>query len=242
MRVAQRVTVIGWNGLEKHERLDCVAPIAAGTSIHAVAERCRPVEALGAVLGSRRLAYRVSERERQGARDWLTAQHAGHLKPLIGLQLSSFPTKAQRDWPLASFRELMAALLGAKPACGFVILGDGRARELAAPLAAAFPRHVLIAAGSTSLRQTAALIEQLDLYLGVDTGPTHIAGALEVPMVAMYHADFPGRNLCPLDRQDCIVIEHPATGQPNRGAAARMADIAVDQVLRAVLGLCEGIA
>jgi heptosyltransferase-3 len=51
-------------------------------------------------------------------------------------------------------------------------------------------------------------MNQLDLYIGVDTGPTHIAGALKVPMVAIYHCYHPGALLKPLNRENLEVIEH----------------------------------
>ena len=38
-------------------------------------------------------------------------------------------------------------------------------------------------AGTVSLRESAALLDRLDLYIGVDTGPTHIMSALDAPMV-----------------------------------------------------------
>jgi hypothetical protein len=42
-------------------------------------------------------------------------------------------------------------------------------------------------------------MNQLDLYVGVDTGPTHIMGALHRPMVALYHGYSPSRLLAPLE-------------------------------------------
>jgi heptosyltransferase-3 len=51
---------------------------------------------------------------------------------------------------------------------------------------------------------------QLDLYIGVDTGPTHIVGALETPMVAIYHCYHTGALLMPLQRENLEVIEHSA--------------------------------
>jgi heptosyltransferase-3 len=76
----------------------------------------------------------------------------------------------------------------------------------------------------------------LDLYIGVDTGPTHIAGALGIPMVALYHCAYPGRNLAPLQHPACAAIEHPLTGT-SVDIAASMADIPVDAVVQAAMDL-----
>ena len=99
--------------------------------------------------------------------------------------------------------------------------------------------RLVVAAGLLDLRRSAALIAQMDLYVGVDTGPTHIAGALGIPMVALYHCSYPGRNLVPLDHPACHMIEHPATGSPDAGTERSMAEIPVETVQRAVVDLLE---
>jgi heptosyltransferase-3 len=193
---------------------------------------------LGLAAGNLRLAYSVTGEERAEARRWL-AGHAPSAAPLIGLQVASFPTKAHRDWPVSSFQELIARILATHPQACFLLLGDQAAAEKAADLQKAYPEQVALAAGSLSLRQSAALMAELDLYIGVDTGPTHIAGALGIPMVALYHCAYPGRNLIPLQHPACIMIEHPLTGT-STATSASMADIPVDAVLQAALDLLAG--
>jgi len=48
------------------------------------------------------------------------------------------------------------------------------------------PRRVVAMAGMTSLNELAALIDECDLYIGGDTGPTHIAASTSTPVVALY--------------------------------------------------------
>ena len=150
--------------------------------------------------------------------------------------MASFPTKAHRDWPVSRFQELIARIVATHAQARFLLLGDAAAAENAAPLLAAFPQHVALAAGRLSLRQSAALMAELDLYIGVDTGPTHIAGALGIPMVVLYHCAYPGRNLAPLQHPACIMIEHPLTGTSSATTAA-MADIPVAAVWQAAMDL-----
>jgi heptosyltransferase-3 len=81
-------------------------------------------------------------------------------------------------------------------------------------------------AGTLSLRGSAALMEQLHLYVGVDTGPTHLAGALGLPMVVMYHWRHPARFLAPLEHPAPLhLIDHPG---PN--AVEAMSAISVERV------------
>ena len=190
---------------------------------------------LGLAAGDLRLAYWVTEQERAEARRWLGAKLPSG-RPLIGLQMASFPTKAHRDWPVSSFGELIGRIAGTHAQARFVLLGDRAAAEKAAPLLSRYPHQAALAAGGLSLRQSAALMAELDLYIGVDTGPTHIAGALGIPMVALYHAAYPGRNLVPLQHPACTMIEHPLTGI-SAATTASMADVPVTLVWQAAMDL-----
>ncbi|MCX7140172.1 MAG: glycosyltransferase family 9 protein [Proteobacteria bacterium] len=207
---------------------------------HAVLHRLSLLAPLGlASPPDLRLAYGVTDAERAEARLWLGA-HVPAGRPLIGLQIASFPTKAHRDWPVSSFQELMGCVLATHTQAQFLLLGDKAAAEKAEPLLAACPNHAALAAGRMSLRRSAALMAELDLYIGVDTGPTHIAGALGMPMVALYHSAYPGRNLVPLQHPACFMIEHPLTGK-SADTTPSMADITVAAVLQAAQDLLAGL-
>jgi heptosyltransferase III len=222
-------------------RLSLLAPLGLGAAgdLRAAppglaAEDLR-LASLGLAAQNLRLAYCVTTEERAWARQWLAAQVPPG-RPLIGLQMASFPTKAHRDWPVSSFQELMTRIAAARTEARFLLLGDAAAAVKAAPLLAACPLQAALAAGRVSLRQSAALMAELDLYVGVDTGPTHIAGALGIPMVALYHCAYPGRNLAPLQHPACAVIEHPLTGK-SAATTASMADIPVATVWQAATDL-----
>jgi heptosyltransferase-3 len=179
--------------------------------VHAVHERLALVKAAGALPDNLRLAYRVTASEQHAAEELLAQRGVSGRRPRVGLQAFSFPTKAHRDWPLENFESLIQRIQKVYPEVLFLILGDAQAATLAGPLAVRFPGTVEVVAGTQSLRASAALMSLLDLYVGVDTGPTHIAGALGVPMLAMYHHLYPGRNLAPLQNPACHIVEHPAT-------------------------------
>lgn len=185
-------------------------------SMHAVLERLLPVEAAGVACADLRLAYAVHASERRDAQSWL-AQLPVHGVPLIGLQPFSFPTKAHRDWPVERFIELARRLLARHPDAHFLLLGDADAAGRALEFEAALSGRISVAAGHFSLRQSAALMSLLDLYIGVDTGPTHLAGALGIPMVALYNPRYPGRNLKPLDQPRCSVLEAPSEDMSSLG-------------------------
>lgn len=195
----------------------------------ATAERALLLGPLGVSPKNFHLRYVVSPSEAVAA-ERLVEQRGWQHKRLIGLQLQSFPSKAYRDWPPDYFAELTTALLVRYTDIQVVLLGGSESSELAAMLAERLGERVTSLAGVFSMRQNAALIARLALYVGVDTGPTHLAGALDVPMVAMYHCFHPGYLLAPQSHSALTVIEHPAS-KPNRGAS--MGDIPVALVFRA---------
>jgi heptosyltransferase III len=211
-------------------------PVPEISSMHAVRERLLLAEAAGVHADDLSLAYSVTPQERLEAVAWIARNTAGGAGPLIGLQPLSFATKAHRDWPADRFVALAARIAEAHPRSHIFILGDAGARPLAPAFEAALPGRCTVAAGQLALRQSAALMQQLDLYVGVDTGPTHIAGALRVPMVALYHAAYAGRYLQPLDHPRCVVIEHPLTLSAGRDDAG-MDAITLDEVWEAAQSL-----
>jgi heptosyltransferase-3 len=200
---------------------------------HAVRIQLRLPAAIGVEPDGFGLAYVVSPQESDWARAQLKALGSRARSPLVGLQVASFPTKAYRDWPLEHFVALVDRLRVRWPGAHFLIFGgqeeSGRTMELARHLGPSASLY----AGRISLRQTAALMNELDLYVGVDTGPTHIMGALHRPMVALYHGYSPSRVLAPLEHPCAYVVDHPLA---DKGAtpATPMADISVDVVWMAV--------
>ncbi len=211
---------------------------------HAVLHRLLLLRTTGVQVTDLRLAWQVTDAERDAARGWLqqhvpgmTSNTAAH--PLIGLQLASFHTKSHRDWPVERFIELAGKIVADWPDARFVLLGDAQSLASAQRFHDAMPERSIMAAGTLALRASAALMARLDLYVGVDTGPTHIAGALAIPMVALYHCLYPGRNLAPLGHLNCRIIEHPATGGGCR-ESSDMGEISVDTVWTQVVQLLDG--
>lgn len=207
-----------------------------GDLIHAVDERLLLPLAAGVAPAGRRLAYLPSAAEQAWAADW-RRQHLDTPR-LVGLQTASFPSKPYRNWPADNFSELCRRLLATYADLSIVLFGDGGDRERALAIAAGQPR-IKVVAGDLSLRQSAALMATLDLYVGVDTGPTHLAGALGVPMVALYHRRHPGRCLAPQEHPAFLaVIDQPAESASESATTTAadpgMAAVSVDQVWQQV--------
>lgn len=235
LRRARKVVAFEASGLPTDSRL---IQVTRPNGVHAVRERLALVEAVGISAQDLRLAYAVAPEEAEAARHWLEGRRGAG--PVVGVQPVSFPTKPHRDWPIDSFVDLLRRLAVEFPQVTFVVLGDEGAADAGRRLQTAVEGRVIVAAGEFDLRRSAALIGELDVYLGVDTGPTHIAGALGIPMVALYHCSYPGRNLAPLGHPALRMIEHPATGAAHASTDVSMSDISVAQVLDAMRELLAG--
>ena len=238
LRVAARVVAFRQKDAAINNRLYRAVEYPPFQSMHSARIPLLLTRTLDIEPDGHHLAYQVTDDERAWALSFLQQQVPAGKRPLIGLQVASFPTKAYRDWPVAHFAALCEKILSAYPQAHFILLGGkeevAKIRELEKRLG----DHVTVVAGKLSLRQTTALMQQLGLYVGVDTGPTHLAGAIGVPMVALYHCYSPGRILAPLDRDKLQVVEHPAL---DAGGTIRseMAEISVERVWLAVQALLK---
>jgi heptosyltransferase-2 len=93
---------------------------------------------------------------------------------------SRWPSK---QWP--GFRSLCETLVGAQ-GCRILLVGDGRDRAAAAPIAAALGDGVLDLTGRAGLLETAAHIARCRAFVGNDSGLMHLAEAVGVPVVALF--------------------------------------------------------
>lgn len=200
--------------------------------MHAVDLELYLPAALGIEPTGKSLAYCITDKEATWAHEYLTRHDILNAHPLIGLQIASFPTKAYRDWPVEQFAELCRRILGVWPKSHFLIFGGKLEKKRTENLANLLGNAATLCAGRLTLRETASLMNILDLYIGVDTGPTHIMGALHRPMVALYHGFSPSWLLRPLDNPLCHVVDHPRAGHCT--PEATMSEITVDRVWDAV--------
>jgi lipopolysaccharide heptosyltransferase III len=209
-RVAHRVIAFAQEHDDVNRLLWRAVPVPADRErLHVVHEHLLLPAALGMETTDYRLAYAPSAAELGRAREWLSRRLPPGAHPLVGFQVASFATKSYRDWPLERFAELGEKILADFPSARILILGGKDCRGHARRLQARLGDRAVAAAGRFDLRGTAALMRHLDLYVGVDTGPTHLAGALNVPMVALYHCFHRARRLAPLGHPRLRAIDHP---------------------------------
>lgn len=107
--------------------------------------------------------------------------------PLVAIHPGAGGYSTARIWPVERFAGVAKAL-AVKDGAGIVVLGGPDEEAAAAQLEAMLDAggKVLNLAGRTTIHQTAAVIERCDLFLGNDSGPMHVAAAVETPVVAVF--------------------------------------------------------
>lgn len=210
----------------------CVEP-PPFQSDHAVPMRLALTRALGVPDAGLQLSYTITAEEKAAARAMLARRGLDGARPLVGLQVRAFPTKAWRDWPVGHFAALCERISARWPDAHFVLFGGSEDRSRTDELVARLPGRATSLAGELNLRESAAVMDELGLFIGLDSGPTHIMGALTGPMIGLYHCLTPSRVIKPLERPGCHVVDHPRTQGCN--PETPMGDITVDAVWAKVL-------
>ncbi len=188
------------------------------TPLHAVDERLLLIKDIVISTVDRKLIYHINDVENQWANIFIEKHglHGGIIK--IGFHVAGFPTKAYRDWPAEHFISLGRFILKELNA-EILLFGDKKDIKKAQHIQSALGDKTLIVAGKTNLRQTAALLSKCDVFVTTDTGPMHIAFALEVPTVAMFHCMHPGKYLGPTTKTEIhriIQMEPPQVAECGR--------------------------
>ena len=97
-----------------------------------------------------------------------------------------------RIWPVENFLSVIDAIRKATD-LRFVVVGSEDAAASGAWLQQMRPEAVVCAASGVEILWSAALIAQSDLYIGMDTGPMHLAAASTVPVVEISCHPLSGR-------------------------------------------------
>ena len=102
-------------------------------------------------------------------------------QPLVGFQCRA--SRPYREWPLANYATLARKIKERYPSAQIVLLGSPKDRRSLESLA----RQGLInLAGQIPLELLGAVLKQLDLLVSVDTGPMHVAFAVNTPTVCLF--------------------------------------------------------
>jgi heptosyltransferase I len=112
-------------------------------------------------------------------------------RPVIGVVPAS--SKRGKDWPAERYPALVDALAEQFSAQVVLLGGPGEHEQQVARATVEHARHRPIFGLGDSIRRLVWLIDGCSLIIAPDTGPVHIARALEVPVVGLYGYTNPWR-------------------------------------------------
>ncbi len=136
-------------------------------------------------------SFHLADEDLAWADAFLRERNAGRYPFLLALHVGA--SKRQRGWHHERFAEAAMRIAESRNG-GVVLLGAAGDREETDRVAARLGGRALDACGRSTIRQMAALIARCSLFLGNDSGPMHLAGALGVPVVAVFGPGDPERT------------------------------------------------
>jgi len=150
-------------------------------NIHTIQDRLRLAENIGAHSDDYKMDWQILPKEREEAENLFKQHNLIGQPKVIGFQLGTGPIR--RRWPLEYYVELgqmIANRFGVYP----ILLGSENEKPLLKKA------HFLMGEKSpiliTDLRICGAIIEKLDLMIAPNTGPMHIAIALNIPLISLF--------------------------------------------------------
>lgn len=150
------------------------------------------VSGLGLKKYTTELNLPLNQTEMSMAKEWLSSLHIETERPVVILSPGAFYGPAKR-WPVSKYSEL-ASLLQQENGAQILITGSAEEALLADLIASNMSQKPYILAGQTSLSQLAALISFSNLFVTNDSGPMHLANALQIPVVAIFGPTDPQRT------------------------------------------------
>ncbi len=196
-----------------------VVPKAA-TAEYIVREKFRLLEAAGFAPADEKLVLPWFEAHTQPLMR-MYAREARFREAPIKVILSPTHRREVRQWPLANYAELADRLT--KEWGALVLWLHGPGEEAVVDEAMAHCRQPTLKAPKTNFREMAALIGNVDLFVGNSNGPSHVAVAANICSLQL-HGPTNAISWCPMTER------HQALQAPEFGKspAPRMASITVD--------------
>ena len=163
------------------------------------------------------------------AENW-AEQEAVLLRPLCVLGTGG--GWGAKQWPVARYGELAIRL----KRMGFDVVVNAPRKDDVVALAVVETSEEAARMVVCNVAGLVALLRRTDLFVGGDSGPTHLAAALAVPTVALFGPTDPARNgpwgpgICRVLRDPESVTSYKRVAEPD----ARLAKLPVEDVVDAI--------
>ncbi|MFQ6040823.1 MAG: glycosyltransferase family 9 protein [Candidatus Poribacteria bacterium] len=225
--------------------------IARGRDVHAVTRYLDTLKRHGVETSAKIPGFAAEPRltlsmsEKNFADDFLTEHGVASSELLVGIHPGG--NWIYKLWPAEKFSQIGDILIADFHAR--ILLFAGPDEWLLQERVAAMMKSQPIVVNETSLRSVASLINRCHLYLGNDTGTTHIAAAVGTPVVAIFGStnhirSGPYGTRHQIVRSDVDLGCNPCHPGRNPGGCKKsgcraMESVTIEQVLKAIVSDVE---
>ena len=148
-------------------------------SDHAARQLARPLQSLALYIEDSAATIHLTPEDHAFATRFLAECDD---RPLIAIHPGS--GSPRKNWPLEKWSELGLALLGSSPQT--LLIGGEADEERVAALCAAWNDSPILVARHLPLPQLAALLARARLFIGHDSGISHLAAAVGAPCLLLF--------------------------------------------------------
>jgi ADP-heptose:LPS heptosyltransferase len=163
---------------------------SGGPNEHAIEKRLNFVRPLGVAVNDKRMVISLPDDVKKQAGEILTGRFGSMPDMLVALHPGG--SAAYKHWPLDNFVAL-GKILNQLYKAQFLLISTTAERNMAQRLADKIKAPVLVTGGHYNLLTVAALLSHCHLFVGNDSGPLHLALALQIPSIGILGADDPYR-------------------------------------------------
>ena len=140
------------------------------------------LEAYGIPCPFRGLVWNIRAEDHQGAAKWIAAAKAGSEDPVVIIHPGS--RVLPRQWPAERFAELITGLASFSR-LRFIIIGGPTEQAQVRRIKELTNVELIVIDEVLSLPVMAAILAEMALFIGHDSGPMHVASAVGTPIVAL---------------------------------------------------------
>jgi heptosyltransferase-2 len=155
-------------------------------------------------------ALNISETRKAEAREFLLSQGLKKVGPLVAFCPGSTNSRAKR-WPAGNYAAL-ADRFTSETGANILLIGSPDELEVSLEVEERMQHRPIVLTGRTDLAQAVAVLSLADVLITNDTGPAHIAAALNRPTIVIFGPTDPRttRPFSPVAE----IIRHPPECAP----------------------------
>jgi lipopolysaccharide heptosyltransferase II len=205
--------------------------------LHATENFLETLRPLGIDMSSAGIELQVAPEILANINHFLATRNVDDERPIIALNCSVGAARPARNWFPERFASLADRLIVELDA-QVIFVGGSEDRDLVRRVLADMKNEAISVAGDLSILESAALLSRCRCLVSADTGPLHLATAVQTPVVGLFGSTDP-RRTGPVGRGHQVIIKDLACVPCEEkhcplGTRACMSGITVDQVFHAV--------